>query len=137
MFSEKIRPRPEPRVAAFFDSIADKGIGPAVHHRVEILGGIRRLVPGRRPDGLSKRYLDFLDELFEDQFVGWSLAGDHACARFMEDKRKRGGALEDCVPDAFLAAAAATRGLAVVTRSTSDFRNTGVETVASRTAALR
>ena len=38
-------------------------------------------------------------------------------------------ALDDHVPDTFLAAAAARRGLAVVTRNTSEFRHTGVETV--------
>ncbi len=47
----------------------------------------------------------------------------------MEDKRRRGEALDDHVPDAFLAAAATTRGLAVLTRNTGEFRNTGVETV--------
>ena len=47
----------------------------------------------------------------------------------MEHKRRRGEALDDHVPDAFLAAAAATRGLTVLTRNTGEFRNTGVETV--------
>ncbi len=47
----------------------------------------------------------------------------------MEAKRRRGEAPDDHVPDAFLAAVAATRGLAVVTRNTGDFRNTGVATV--------
>ena len=43
--------------------------------------------------------------------------------------RRRGEPLDDHVPDAFIAAAAATRGLVVVTRNASEFRNTGVETV--------
>ena len=55
----------------------------------------------------------------------------------MEDKLRRGEALDDHAPDALLAAAAATRGLAVVTRNTGDFRNTGVETMISGTAAPR
>ena len=55
----------------------------------------------------------------------------------MEDKRRRSEPLEDRVPNAILTATLATSGLAVVTRNTSDFRNTGVETVASRTAAPR
>ena len=40
-----------------------------------------------------------------------------------------GKALDGHMPDAFLAAEAVTRGLAVVTRNTSKFRNAGVETV--------
>ena len=55
----------------------------------------------------------------------------------MEDKRRSGEALDDNVSDAFLAAAAATRGLAVVTRNTGEFRNTGVETLDSWTAGPR
>ena len=55
----------------------------------------------------------------------------------MEQKRRGGEALDDHVPDAFLAAAAVTRGLAVVTRNTGEFRNTGVETVNPWTAGLR
>ena len=127
--SEMMRPRPEPRVAAYLDSIADDGLGLASVTVWEVLDGIGRLAPGRRRRGLADRFHDLLDELFEDRIVAWTLADARACARIMEDKRRRGEALDDHVPDAFLAAAAATRGLAVVTRNTGEFRNTGVETV--------
>ena len=127
--SEMMRPRPEPRVAAFLDSIADEGLGLASVTVWEILDGIGRVDPGRRRRALADRFRDLLDELFEDRIVDWSLADAHSCARIMEDKRRRGEPLDDHVPDAFLAAAAATRGLAVATRNTSEFRNTGVEAV--------
>ena len=132
--SEMMRPRPEPRVAAYLDSIADDGLGLASITVWEVLDGIGRLAPGRRRRGLSDRFHDLLDELFEDRIVDWTQADAQACARIMEEKRRRGEALDDHVPDAFLAAAAATRGLAVVTRNTGDFRNTGVETVDPWTA---
>ena len=127
--SEMMRPRPEPRVAAYLDSIADDGLGLASITVWEVLDGIGRLAPGRRRRGLADRFHDLLDELFEDRIVDWTQADAQACARIMEEKRRRGEALDDHVPDAFLAAAAATRGLAVVTRNTGEFRNTGVETV--------
>ena len=127
--SEMMRPRPEPRVAAYLDSIADDGLGLASITVWEVLDGIGRLAPGRRRRGLAERFGELLDELFEDRIVEWTVADARACARIMEDKRRRGEALDDHVPDAFLAAAAATRGLAVVTRNTGEFRNTGVETV--------
>ena len=135
--SEMMRPRPEPRVAAYLDSIADDGLGLASITVWEILDGIGRLAPGKRRRGLADRFHDLLDELFEDRIVDWTLADARACARIMENKRRRGEALDDHVPDAFLAAAAATRGLAVVTRNTGEFRNTGVETVDPWTAELR
>ena len=133
--SEMMRPRPEPRVAAFLDAIEAEGIGLASITVWEVLDGIGRLDPGRRRRGLTDRFHDLLDELFEDRIVEWTLADARACARIMEDKRRLGEALDDHVPDAFLAAAAATRGLAVVTRNTGEFRNTGVETVDPWTAA--
>ena len=127
--SEMMRPRPDPRVAAFLDSIADEGLGLSSVTVWEVLDGIGRLAPGRWRRGLADRFHDLLDELFEDRIVEWTLADAQACARIMEDKRRRGEALDDHVPDAFLAAAAATRGLAVVTRNAGEFRNTGVHTV--------
>ena len=127
--SEMMRPRPEPRVAAFLDSIADEGLGLASVTVWEVLDGIGRLDPGRRRRDLADRFQDLLGVLFEDRIVGWSLADAQACAKIMEEKRRRGEPLDDHVPDAFLAAAAATRGLAIVTRNTGEFRNTGVETV--------
>ena len=133
--SEMMRPRPEPRVAAYLDSIADDGLGLASVTVWEILDGIGRLAHGRRRRGLADRFHDLLNELFEDRIVDWTQADARACARITEDKRRRGEALDDHVPDAFLAAAAASRGLAVVTRNTGEFRNTGVETVDPWTAA--
>ena len=134
VISEMMRPRPEPRVAAYLDSIADEGLGLASVTVWEVLDGIGRLDPGRRRRSLTDRFQDLIDELFEDRIVDWSLADAHACARIMEEKRRRGEALDDHVLDAFLAASAATRGLAVVTRNTGDFRNTGVKTVDPWTA---
>ena len=127
--SEMMRPRPEPRVAAFLDSIADEGLGLSSVTIWEVLDGIGRINPGRRRRDLADRFQDLLDELFEDRIIGWSQADAQACARIMEDRRRRGEPLDDHVPDAFLAAAAATRGLAIVTRNTGEFRNTGIETV--------
>ena len=130
--------RPEPCVATALDSIVDEeGIDLVCITVWVALDGIDGLISGLRRVGLSARFLDLPDELFEDRLVGRYSAADQACARRMEDKLRRGEALDDHAPDAFLAAAAATHGLAVVTRDTSDFRNTGVETAEPRTAAPR
>ena len=91
----------------------------------------------RRRRGLADRFQDLHDDLFEDRIVEWSLANAQACARIMEETRRRGEALDDHVPDAFLAAAAATRGRAIITRNTGEFRNTGVETIDPWTAEER
>ncbi len=72
--SEMMRPRPEPRVATFLDSIAEKGLGLASITVWEILDGIGHVEQGRRRRGLAKRFQDLLDELFEDRIVDWTLA---------------------------------------------------------------
>ena len=129
VISEMMRPRPEPRVAAFLDFIADEGLGVASVSVWEVLDGIGRLNPGRRRRDLSNRFQDLLDELFEDRVFDWSLVDAQACVRITEDKRRRGEPPNDHTPDAFLAATASTRGLAIVTRNTGEFRNTGIKTV--------
>ncbi len=125
--SETMRPKPEPRVAKFLDRIAEEGIGLASITVWEILNGIGRLDPGRRRDDLAERFQGLLDEFFEGRILDWTPADARACAYIMEEKRRRGEPLDDHLPDAFLAAAAACRGLAVVTRNAGEFRNTGVE----------
>ena len=135
--SEMMRPRPEPRVTAFLDSIANEGLGLASITVWEVLDGIGRLPLGWRRTHLATRFHDLLDELFEDRIVEWSMADARACAQLMEEKRRRGEPLDDHVPDAFLAAAAASRGLAVVTRNVREFRNTGVEIVDPWTVEVR
>ncbi|MXZ75885.1 MAG: type II toxin-antitoxin system VapC family toxin [Gemmatimonadetes bacterium] len=129
VISEMMRPHPEPRVAAFLDGIADQGIGLASITVWEILNGIGLLDTGRRRDTLADRFQNLLDDLFEDRIFDWTLNDARECARIMEAKRRRGEALEYHLPDAFLAATAARRGLTIVTRNTSEFRNTGVEVV--------
>ena len=124
--SEMMRPNPEPRVAAFLDKIADEGIGLASVTVWEILDGIGRLDSGRRRNDLAERFQDLLDELFEDRIVDWTLADARACARVMEKKRRRGEPLDDHLPDAMLAGTAVRLELAVVTRNTGEFRNTGI-----------
>ena len=126
VISEMMRPRPEPRVADFLDSIAEEGIGLASITVWEILDGIGRFDSGRRRNDLDERFRDLLEELFEDRIVDWTLAGAQACAQIMEEKRRVGEPLDDHLPDAILAATAACSGLTVVTRNASEFRNTGV-----------
>ena len=81
VLSEMMRPRPEPRVAEYLDSIAGDGLGLASITVWQVLDGIGRLDHGRRRRGLAERFHDLLDELFEDRIVGWTLADARACAR--------------------------------------------------------
>ncbi len=82
------------------------------------------------------RVASFLDAIAEEclslaSITVWEVLD--RIGRLDPDRLRRGEALNGHVPDAFLAAAA-TRGLAVVTRSAGEFHNTVVETVDSWTA---
>lgn len=66
-----------------------------------------------------------LDDPFEDRIVGWLLADSRACARIMEDRRRRNEPLNDGLPDAVLAASASHR-LALTESSTDEPRGSGV-----------
>ena len=124
-----MRPSPEPRVAEFLDRIAAAGIGLASITVWEILNGIGRLDPGQRRDELAERFEGILDDFFEDRVLDWTLADAKACAHIMEARRREGEPLDDHLPDAMIAAAAAARGLGVVTRDVGGFRNTGIHAV--------
>ena len=92
----------------------------------ENLDRMSRLDAGRRRDELAARFQDLVDDLFEERIPDWTRGHAWTCARIMEQKRSRGEPLDDHLPDALLAAVAAHSGLAVVTRNSSHFRNTGV-----------
>ena len=127
--SEMMRPHPEPRVARFLDTIADGGLHVSAITVWEILNGIGRLDLTSRRDDLARRFRDLLTVVFQGGVLEWSLADAQACARIMEEKRRLREPLDSHVPDAMLAGTAASRGLAIVTRNTRDFRNTGVAVV--------
>lgn len=124
--SEMMRPHSEPRVARFLDSVAHDALHIGTITVWEILNGIGRLHLGSRREDLVKRFRDLLNLVFQDRVLGWALADAQACARIMEDKRRLGEPLDSHLPDAMIAGTAASRGLAIVTRNTRDFRNTGV-----------
>jgi len=127
--SEMMRRKPEPRVAAFLDAVVGEGLALASVTVWEILDGIGRLPPGRRRETLAGRFQGVLEDLFEDRVLDWTLADARACARVMEGKRRRGEPLDDHLPDAMLAGAALSRGLALLTRNRREFRNTGVSVI--------
>ena len=127
--SEMMRPFPEPRAAAFLDGVAGEGICLSSITAWEILNGIGRLAPGGRRKDLAERFERLLDDLFDDRIVDWTLADAQICAGLMEEKRRRGEPLDDHLPDAMIAGTAIRWRLAIVTRNTREFSNTGIEVV--------
>ena len=101
-------------MAEFPDRTAAEGIGLASITVLEILNGIGRLDPSRRRDEPAERFEGILNDFFEDRILAWTLADARTCAHIMEAGRRKGEPLDDHLPDAMIAAAAASRGLGVV-----------------------
>ena len=132
--SEMMRSAPEPAVAACLDRHAAEGLGLAVITVWEILNGIGKLPSGRRRDRLESRFRGVVADYFAERLINWTSGDAEACARVMETKRRRGEPLDDHLPDAVLAGVAINRGLKIITRNTTEFRNTGARIVNPWTA---
>ncbi len=127
--SEMMRPHPETRVARFLDRVGGGRLNMSAITAWEILNGIGRLDHQSRRDDLGRRFRNVMTLIFEDRVLDWTVADAEECARIMEDKRRLGEPLDSHLPDAMLAGTAASRGLALVTRNTRDFRNTGIAVI--------
>lgn len=125
--SEMMRPLPEPRVAAFLDRAAGRGLHVSAITVWEIHNGIGFLDDPSRRDDLSTRFEHVLNDIFQHRILDWTAADARQCARIMERRRRLGAPLDRHLPDAMLAASAASRGLTFVTRNASDFRHTDIE----------
>ena len=124
--SEMMRPHPDHRVGQFLDGIASQGLHVSAITVWEILNGIGRLDSQPRREDLKRRFEDILHEVFESRILDWTAGDARECARIMEEKRRGGEPLDSHLPDAMLAASAASRGFTIVSRNSRDFRNTGV-----------
>ncbi len=127
--SELMRPLPDPAVLAFLDRRGAATLGIAAVTEWEILNGFGKMRAGARRSELEAQFQGFRKRLFGDRILEWTSDDARVCARIMEDRRRRGVALDAQLPDAFLAATAVRRGLTIVTRNTRDFQNTGARTV--------
>ena len=134
--SEMMRPAPQSRVVACVDGAANAGIGIAAVTAWEILNGIGQLRPSERRRSLHGRFLLFLEDLTQGRVFDWTLADARTCATIMEDKRRRGEALDGHLPDAMIAATALNNRLTVMTRNEREFRNTGVSVLNPWVGAL-
>ena len=127
--SELMRPLPDPAVLAFLDRRGAATLGIAAVTEWEILNGFGKMRAGARRSELEVRFRDFRERLFADRILEWMSDDARVCARIMEDRRRLGRSLDAQLPDAFLAAAAVSRNLTIITRNTRDFEDTGARIV--------
>ena len=126
VWSETMRPAPDPGVVAWLRAhrhdaaISTITIG-------ELLTGLALLPDGRRKDFLST-HIEGLITRARERSCCYDEQAARALATIMAARRRVGREVSKPV-DAMIAAVAASRGMAVATRNTTDFADMGVELV--------
>jgi len=124
VLSELVRPRPDPRVAAFVAGVAEPLISTLTLH--ELVYGAARVADLERRERLMA-WVASLHQRFEERLVDVD-AGVAEVAGRLRAAASVGGRPTDPV-DALIAASALVRGATVATRNVRDFEPFGVDIV--------
>ncbi|WP_420438515.1 PIN domain-containing protein [Candidatus Poriferisodalis sp.] len=125
--SELIRPTPEPSVTAWVAGHASSSLFLTAVNEAEIRFGVAIMKVGARREAVSAA----IDALVREDFAGRILPfdSDAAVAYATLAARRRAAGRPVAQADAQIAAIAAVNAMAVVTRNTADFVDTGVDIV--------
>ena len=124
VFSDLMRPRPDPRVVDFFKSVPVAQQSMSVLTVGEIRYGIQRLPMGVRRDRLTAWLEDEVVATLGDRILPMTLA---VAERWGQLKAEAGRTLP--VVDSMIAATALHHGLDLATRNTNDFVGLGLRLI--------
>lgn len=119
--SEIVRPRPEPRVAAFLSGRSDLWVSVIVFH--ELAYGVARLAPTSRIEFLTG-FIESMKQRFDGRIVAIDLGLAEIAGRLRGAESKRGRNVP--VLDSFIAATAIVKNGTLVTRNVKHFQDLGV-----------
>ena len=126
--SQPVRPKPNPDVLAWLESVPDEALHLSVLSIGEMRDGVERLQVSTKK---RERLRVWLEQDIPDWFEGRILPVDMAVAdrwgRLISERRTFGKPLP--AVDSLLAATALVHGLRLVTRNTKDFDVAGLEVV--------
>lgn len=118
--SEWVKPRPNPRLAAWLGEVDEDRVFLSVVTIGELRHGIERLGAGRRRERLEVWLRDELPQRFEGRLLPIDAAVADAWGHIVAERTRRGRPIG--VMDAFVAATSAVHQLTLVTRNAADFR---------------
>lgn len=119
--SEWVKPRPEPRVAAWLAEVDEDRVFLSVVTLGELRHGIDRLPGGSRRDRLDEWLGRELPLRFEGRVLSIDAAVADAWGRIVARRARTGRSIT--AMDAFVAATAEVHDLTLVTRNAPDFRS--------------
>jgi predicted nucleic acid-binding protein len=125
--SEITSPHPNPTVLAWWHEQAIQEMFTTAVTEAEMRYGLAIMPYGRRRNSLFLR-TDFLLRLyFENRILPFDSAAAQAYAEIRSSRRAIGRPIEH--PDAQIAAIALSQGMAVATRNSNDFLDSGIEVI--------
>lgn len=126
VWSETMRPGPDQRVVGWLRAHRHE-VAISTFTIGELLTGLALLPDGRRKDVLTIRIEGLISRARERSY-GYDEQAARALPTIMAARRRIGREVSKPV-DAMIAAIAASRGMAVATRHTSDFADMGIELI--------
>jgi hypothetical protein len=122
--SELIRKDAAAEVVAWVDRHPGDQVFITAVTAAELLYGVTRLPDGRRKQALVAKVRDLVDEDFEDQVLPFSSDSAHHYAEIVASRERFGKPIS--MADAQIAAICRRHDLALGTRNTKDFADTGI-----------
>lgn len=123
VLSEWVKPRPEPRVIAWLDTVDEDQVFLSVISFAELRRGVELLTAGQRREDLARWIVQDLTDRFHGRVLDVDRHVAEAWGRVMARGQRSGRSLT--AMDGFFAATAASRDLTLVTRNVSDFVGLG------------
>ena len=127
VISEALRATPEARVVAWLDAQPVETLFLSVVSVAELRFGLARLPAGRRRNGLVGQLESQVLPVFAGRVLALDLAATQAYPAAMAKAQAQGLAVG--LADGFIAAIAASNGMAVATRDTAPFVAMGVAVI--------
>jgi predicted nucleic acid-binding protein len=127
VIAELMRPRPEPAVLAWADSLDPAEVSITTMNEAEILHGITRLPEGRRREMLQGRWEALVPALFGQRVWAFSRDAAHWYGQLLRQRERLGRPM--ATADAVIAAITLARGARLATRNVADFTGIGIDLI--------
>ena len=124
--SEAMKPEPAATVQAWFDAQAVETLYLTSVTLAELLFGVEAMPAGKRRERLTT-VLEGMLRWYEDRVLPFDLAAARHHATLTVTARKSGRGFP--LPDAYIAAIAASRGCAIATRDAAPFAAAGLQVI--------
>jgi predicted nucleic acid-binding protein len=131
---EPLKPQPAAQLLAWLDAQAAESLYVSTVSLAELLLGIESLPAGKRRKALAVALDQQIAALFAERIVPFDLRAAQTYAKIVAHARRRGHPIG--VPDAQIAAIAASRQFTVATRDEDPFKAAGVPVINPWTAGV-